>query len=146
MGKSFLEIAPRRASVTIGEDAFQLRPLSLADLSAFALRFEPFKTLMDGGGLKARDLISCGSELVGAVIAAALDKPGDAAFEAQASNLPMTDQFAVVKKIYEMSFPAEVRGPFDAMLAMAFEGFNTSLERARSQQAPSSASTDPIKS
>lgn len=142
MGKSFLEIAPRRVSVTIGEDAFELRPLSLADLAAFALRFAAFKNLMEGGGLKAKDLIACGSELVGAVIAAALDQAGNAEYEAKGSSLPLLDQYALVRRVYEISFPAEVRGPFDHMLAMAFEDFNTNLERARSQQAPSSASTE----
>lgn len=142
MGKSFLEIAPRRVSETIGEDAFQLRPLSMADLAAFGLRFVPFQNLMDGGGLKAKDLVACGSELVGAVIAASLDHLGDGAYEAKASTLPLTDQFRLIKTIYEMSFPPEVRAPFDKMLAMAFEGFNTNLERAQSQQAPSSDSPE----
>lgn len=145
MGKGFLEIAPRRVSVTIGEDAFDLRPLSMADLSAFALRFTPFKKLIEGGGLKVADLIGCGSELIGAVIAAALDKPGDQAFEEKAASLPLADQFTVIRRVYEISFPAEVRGPFDQMLAMAFESFNTSLEKAPGQQAPSSDSTEPNK-
>ena len=56
MGKGFLEIAPRKSAVTIksdgGEVSIELRPLSMTDLAAIALRFAPFKKLMDGDGLK----------------------------------------------------------------------------------------------
>jgi hypothetical protein len=133
---AFLDIAEARETITVGNQSFEVRAVTLGDLADLALRFEPVKQLLDGKGFKSASLIEMGRPAVSAVIAAGVGHCGEPEYEAKANRLSGGDQLKILRKLYELSFPSEVRGPLEQMLG---DLFNTNRVPAAADQPPASS-------
>lgn len=115
----FLELANiSSAPVTVRGEKVDVRGLAARDIAQIAGRFDEVRALLTGQNLEltADRLVSLGPDVVAAVIAAGVGGAGDAAHEAVAAALPVSEQLDFLAKILELTFP---KGPKDFFTQLA---------------------------
>jgi hypothetical protein len=139
MSGGFLEIAEQRKTITVGGQPVEVCAIGLGVIAELVAGFEPIRQLLDnkGGSFKVTSLLAIGRPAVAAVIAAGVGHPGEAEYIEKAGKLGAAEQTTLLKAIYELSFPSEVRGPFEEMIKAVF---NTNLAAVMAALPPSSDS------
>jgi hypothetical protein len=114
MPVSFLDLTPRAPTATVmvntidqGEQPVELTGISLRDLGDISKRFPAFARVLEGGAGNIME----SPEALGALIAAALGRPGDAACEAHIARFPTADVMNLALAAIRLTFPQSLAAP-----------------------------------
>lgn len=102
---SLLDIAPIGKTVEINGSLVEVFGLSAKAISNLLVRFEPVRNLLGGTEIAIGDVMGLGGEIVGAIIAAGVGKPGDSQYEEHAAGLDLGIQADLIKGILEATMP-----------------------------------------
>jgi len=107
---TLLDIAPRFETVSLGQTSLEVYGLGASSIATILFRFPELKDLFDKGldGLDGETIARIGEEAVGAIIAAGCRMLGNPKAEAVARSLPVGDQVAILKAVYDITFPKGV--------------------------------------
>jgi len=126
---SLLDIAPIETSVPIERGgktyALNITGVSALGISVLLRDFPDLRKVITGLGdqVNAESLVAQAPEIIANIIAAGTGHPGEADHIAAAHMLAAGDQFAVIEKIIEVTFPRGL-GPFAERLSALTGGLD----------------------
>jgi hypothetical protein len=108
-----LDIAPLQKEVTVRNVKLLVGGISATGIVSLMTEFPEIKNKLAGMDVKITPerVVQMGPEVVCGIIAAGLGHPGDEAYKHKASELVIGEQFDIIVKILEVTFPQGV-GPF----------------------------------
>jgi hypothetical protein len=147
---SLIDLAGHPRIVEVNGIKIEVKGISVRGLTALSTRFpEGVGKLLSGGQPDRAALMKMGPEILGAVIAAGIGKPGDAKEEAIADELGLEAQLDLFEEVMKMTFPRGM-GPFVKKLqslGLLVKADPASLSSIPSQEASmSSSQTDTTQS
>jgi len=116
-----LDIAPVTEIVTINGTPITVSGVSAFGLATLLSRFPEIRMMMTGKALEPGRLMEIGGDAIGALIAAGVGFPGDAAQEERARTLPVEAQMDLISAIIRISLPGGP-GPFVEKLTALMAG------------------------
>lgn len=134
---SLLDIAHTKKPMTIDGHTFEIYALSARCIADLAARFPSLMDLMSGGRVDALSLINQGADVVGAIIAAGVNKHCDEAHERAAANLPIEMQVDFLSAILAVTLPGG-SDPFAAKIKAIGSRLGINLAEAPSADKSSS--------
>lgn len=138
---SLLDIAALRASVPImnGEAKVEVTGVTAEGLVYLLHEFHELRALFagKGGDLQMEDLLQQSPVIVAAFLSAGCGTPGNKEAEANARNLAVIDQMAILEKIWQVTFPKGLKDFLAALdrLAEVLAG-GSGWDRATMSQGP----------
>lgn len=106
-----VDIATLTEKVTVGNQSVEVSGITARGVAMLLGRFPDVRAAMSGIELSADKLMALGPDVVCAVIAAGVGKPGDADTEAQADKLVIEQQVDLLSAILRLTMPGGF-GPF----------------------------------
>ena len=105
-----IDIAPVTTSVTIRGSDITVVGVSARGVAHLLARFPDLRALMTGREVALDEIIRLGGDVVAAIIAAGIGKPGDESQEAAVDNLSLEEQADLLFAIIRLTIPNGV-GP-----------------------------------
>ena len=105
-----IDIAPVTTSVTIRGSDITVVGVSARGVAHLLARFPQLRALMTGRDVALDEIIRLGGDVVAAIIAAGIGKPGDESQEAAVDNLSLEEQADLLFAIIRLTIPNGV-GP-----------------------------------
>jgi hypothetical protein len=140
---SLVDLAGRPRVVEVNGISVEVKGISVRGLAALSTRFpDGVGKLLSGGQPDRAALIKLGPDILGAVIAAGIGKPGDPKEEAIANDLGLEAQLDLFEEVMKMTFPRGM-GPFVKKLqslGLLVKADPASLSLTPSQEASTSSS------
>lgn len=106
---SLVDLAPMKLPVPLRGDKVYVQGVSAATLVRLLQETPDLRRVltgqMNGGADMVQNLINAGPRIVGTVIAGGLGEVSEAAIDAAANNLTVGEQYMLMEKIIEATFP-----------------------------------------
>lgn len=111
-----IDIAPVTSTVSIRGSKITVTGVSARGVAHLLARFPSLRLLMTGRDVELDEIIRLGGDVVAAIIAAGIGKPGDEAQEAAVDNLSLEEQADLLFAIIRLTIPNGV-GPLAEKLS-----------------------------
>lgn len=106
-----LDIAPLTEKVTVSGKQIEVFGVSAVGIASLITEFPEIKKLMSGKEVDVSSLLAMSGSAIAAIIAAGVGHPGEEAYQAAASRLPLEAQTDILGAIIKVTLPNGI-GPF----------------------------------
>ena len=113
-----VDIAPITASVVIRGNTLTVVGVSAKGVAHLLARFPQLRALMTGRDVALDEIIRLGGDVVAAIIAAGIGKPGDEEQEQAVDNLTLEEQADLLLAIVKLTIPNGVSPLVDKLSSL----------------------------
>lgn len=132
-----IDIAPVTSSLVIRGNKIVVTGVSARGVAHLLARFPQLRALMTGRDVALDEIIRLGGDVVAAMIAAGIGKPGDESQEAAVDNLSLEEQADLLFAIIRLTIPNGVGPLVDKLSSLGMSpgaGGDTATPASRSRK------------